>query len=843
MKACAWKLLVIASLCLACQCTLASPELAPTLAALGVKSGLAVHLGTSDGALECDLAARGMMLVHGLALDENSLAKARAAIRFRRLYGLASVAHRESLRSLPYGDNLVNLLVADLDRLQGNAPSEPELLRVLVPSGVACLKRGGQWSLLRKPWPAGLDDWTHYDHGPDGNAVSRDQRVGPATTAKWLDGYRWIGYAHRESSGFRSDRGRLVHEFRFEKHSSYLVGRDAFNGLACWSTNRHAAEDGLPMTLHKGLLYTHLSAAAGQPAPLVALDATSGQWVRTFAHATPVTEFKRGREAFKRVRILALNDTIIHVNGETMVALEPETGALKWKLTEARPLLFAVASADENKIFAVLQSEGARSHWTRWPGSDVAAILCVDAASGKELWRNTDLAGSAIGQLVCAEGRLLFLAPIGIGAFGHDERTERPQVGVLRTRDGQLLWSRNYRDDHPKGNWPGFLFASVIRDHTAFLMNQNRFLPYDLANGAPGPAFDPASVNNRCVRPRATEEYFLIGFGLYVDRAGRWTFQNIGRSDCATGLLPANGMTYQTPNDCHCFAQLRGFAGFASELLPPAVPDEQRLEHMASKPDSVRTATVELPAAETVSVGNSLRKIPPLRVRVPQHSASLIRDSWSNNDTLPSPCSDAVNVGDRDYVAIVNEHRLEVRQGGQVLWAFTAEARISHPPVVRDGRVFVAAHDGYVYGLNEADGALRWRFLAAPAQRWMVAYGQLESVAPVFNVVWHNGDLCCCAGRHPELDGGLTLWRLDPATGQSRSKKTLHRALEWAAARDKTFSGLQNYLVNDPLRVSDGKLLLFGHDVDTLQSPTRLYKDSCPIEPYVRIDKVNGLSR
>ncbi len=114
----------------------------------------------------------------------------------------------------------------------------------------------------------------------------------------------------------------------------------------------------------------------------------------------------------------------------------------------------------------------------------------------------------------------------------------------------------------------------------------------------------------------------------------------------------------------------------------------------------------------------------------------------------------------------------------------------------------------------------------------MIAYGQLESVSPVFNLVLHQGDLCFCAGRHPELDGGLILWRLDPASGQIRSKKVLSRPVQWAQPDERTFAGAQNFLINDPLRIVDGKLQLHGYDTDTLDTPTRIYKTSCPIEPY-----------
>src|SRR4051812_3058969 len=77
-----------------------------TLRSAGVQAGLAVHVGTSDGMLECELVKGGRRLVHGLALDDTALAASRRAIQERGLYGLASVEKAARLDPLPYADNL-----------------------------------------------------------------------------------------------------------------------------------------------------------------------------------------------------------------------------------------------------------------------------------------------------------------------------------------------------------------------------------------------------------------------------------------------------------------------------------------------------------------------------------------------------------------------------------------------------------------------------------------------------------------------------------------------------------------------------------------------------------------
>jgi len=73
--------------------------------------------------------------------------------------------------------------------------------------------------------------------------------------------------------------------------------------------------------------------------------------------------------------------------------------------------------------------------------------------------------------------------------------------------------------------------------------------------------------------------------------------------------------------------------------------------------------------------------------------------------------------------------------------------------------------------VNAADGQLVWRFRAAPEDRRMGAFEQLESVWPVHgSVLVQNDTLYCVAGRSMFLDGGLRLVRLDPKTGRKLSE-------------------------------------------------------------------------
>jgi outer membrane protein assembly factor BamB len=130
----------------------------------------------------------------------------------------------------------------------------------------------------------------------------------------------------------------------------------------------------------------------------------------------------------------------------------------------------------------------------------------------------------------------------------------------------------------------------------------------------------------------------------------------------------------------------------------------------------------------------------------------------------------AMSVADgKAYVSQVDAHTLYALDAanGKQLWHFIVGARIDSPPTVWQGRVVFGGMDGWVYCLRESDGALIWRFQAAPNSRKHGAFEQIESVWPVHgSVLVENGVASLVAGRSCFLDGGLRFLRLDIATGK-----------------------------------------------------------------------------
>ena len=127
-----------------------------------------------------DAVEGGPDVIRFLDGDPRKVAEARRHIVEHAAYGKVTANVWASDR-LPYTDNLVNLLI--ITNAEQRIP-DAEVMRVLAPRGMAIV--GGR--KIVKPVPAEIDDWTHYLHGADGNAVAEDTRIHNPRRMQWRSG-------------------------------------------------------------------------------------------------------------------------------------------------------------------------------------------------------------------------------------------------------------------------------------------------------------------------------------------------------------------------------------------------------------------------------------------------------------------------------------------------------------------------------------------------------------------------------------------------------------------------------------------------------------------------------
>jgi len=253
---------------------------------------------------------------------------------------------------------------------------------------------------------------------------------------------------------------------------------------------------------------------------------------------------------------------------------------------------------------------------------------------------------------------------------------------------------------------------------------------------------------------------------------------NFIRGACRLGMMPANGLLYVPPDQCFCQpgAKTLGFTAVGPEAAGKPVPDAQRLErgpaYGESRKQKVESRNDDWPTFR----GNATR-----HGSTTASVSATVKEAWRAK--LGGRLTAPVAVGNRVYVAATDAHTVHALdlKSGKTAWSFVAGGRIDSPPTIVNGLALFGCADGRVYCLRAEDGALAWRFLAAPTDRRIVCFDQVESVWPVHGSVLVSDGACgaasavafVTAGRSTYLDGGIRVYALDVATGKLLHQTTL----------------------------------------------------------------------
>jgi outer membrane protein assembly factor BamB len=730
------------------------PE-ADILRAADAGGGVAVLLG-ADASLAERLASKGAWVVHALDADAARVAAFRKRIAEAGLGGRATVEHA-AWPALPYGDHVVNLLVA----ADPGAVSDAEILRVLAPEGRAWTRRGPRWAETRKPRPKDFDEWTHSRHGADGNMVSADRAVAAPQGIRWIagpaqdDGGRKWYYDHILVSA----RGRNIYATE-----EGMVARDAANGVLLWSRAFKAPavkEKGLPLPLDVpldpkkakvGTRATRVRPVAhgdvlylAEGTSIVELDAATGDTRATFG------ETKEPRD------LLVDGGLLISSDAEGVRAWDLATRALAWK---ADVDLRRIAATDGG-VFGVTATD----------------VVRLDRKTGKEAWRTPD-PDAALALSLTAKDGFLVLEKSTLRDDGHG-----CGIRVYGTEDGALRWSRDYKPDMTHYREARAYFAKGLLWIQA---DKDKLIGLDPKSGSERQAW--ASRGKHCASPVATERFFMAPECEFTDfETGERTRSRIFKSACRLPFIPANGLLYTFPVQCECFPMLRGYMALAP--TPPS-------EALAGLP---RVTTISTSDAPLLKPAEAVEEWPTYRHDVHRSGATPMKVSsgalkvawtakavapaegpsgveWRANPYVRGPLTPPVAAAGRVIVAAPDRHRVLAydAKDGRALWSFEADGRIDLPPTIHEGLCLFGGRDGRVYALRVADGALAWKLRIAPREARLPAWGQLESPWPVVGSVLVDGDRAyAAAGRHPSADGGVKVVAFRPKTGDVLWEKTV----------------------------------------------------------------------
>ncbi|MCD6303606.1 MAG: PQQ-binding-like beta-propeller repeat protein, partial [Planctomycetes bacterium] len=755
----------------------AAAEARAILSLSGVKGGLVVHVGCGDGLLTCALRANDSYIVQGLTTSAAELAEARRNVQQTGLYGKVTIENTLPGR-LPYVDNLVNLLVCE----DGGAVPAKEMMRVLCPGGVACVKRGGRWTKTVKPRPKNIDEWTHYMHDATGNAVANDTVVGPPKHLQWVGSPKWTRHHEHMSSlsALVSSGGRIFYIFDEGSRASIqlpakwkLIARDAFNGtilwkrdIPLWYTHLWPLKAG-PAFLPKRLVAVGdvVYVTLGLDQPLVALDAATGRTIRTYRQSKATEEVICSRG----VLFLVVNPRPVkadHYTWKNPVCWQEDSRVDKERPWDRKPRTLLAVDAASGKTLWSRRSIVAPLTLCADDGHvvfhDSEKVVCLDRRSGKVLWHSRPVAMRLplptyyAPTLVLYDGVVLF-------AGGSRKHTMTAFDGAT----GKELWTApQWRGGHRSPEDMLVVGGMVWTCRTAGHPADNMWTGYDLKTGKVKRQFKPNIhsywFHHRCHRSKATVNYLMPSrTGIeYVDwRAETWSRNHWVRGACLYGVMPCNGLTYAPQHPCACYieSKLTGFNALAPARPMPVKP-------AAEKDRLTRGPAYEEPAdAEAVDPRRDWPTYRHDNARSGFVAAPVgadVKPAWQVD--LGGRLSSLAVAAGRCYVAQVDAHRLWALDAatGKKLWSFTAGGRIDSAPTIWRGRVLFGSADGYVYCLRASDGQLAWRYLAAPADIRLMSFEQIENVWPVHGsvLVRPAGDgsgravVYCVAGRSAFLD-------------------------------------------------------------------------------------------
>ncbi len=751
-----------------------------------IEGGLIVHIGSGDGQLTAALRANERFQVHGLDTDTTAIGNAREFIRELGLYGDVSV-DRFGGNRLPYIDNLINLVVA----ADFGDVSMDEVMRVLAPEGVVYFQRNGIWTKQVKPRPDNIDEWTHFMHDAGGNAVAHDDVVGPPRHLQWLGSPRWSRHHDRMASmsALVSSGGRVFYIMDEGSRISIqmpprwtLVARDAFNGtvlwkrpLVDWHNHLWPLKSG-PTQLARRLVAIgpRVYVTPGFRAPLISLDAATGEEIQTFENTDGTEELivndglvfavinKGESELSSYAPAYGVVGDQARVREEwawnemprQIAAFEAESGRELWrKDTVVSPLTL---SSDPERVFM----------------HDGEKVVALDRYSGNEVWHSAP--AGRVERMTFNFGPKLVIKDNIVLFAGGDRNMQ-----AFNAASGEVIWEA----PHARGGYqsPEDLLVAgglVWSAPTTSGRDSGVFTGRDLATGVVKKEFPPDVetywFHHRCYIAKATDKFLMpsrTGIEFVDQQKESWDINHWVRGGCLYGVMPCNGLVYAPPHNCACYPEAKLYG---MNVLAPASPsrrvvamisDEDRLEKGPAW--NIPYAAPAIKDYDWPTYRHDLGRSGFTRQSIP----SSIDVAWKAD--IGGRLSSLTAADGKLFVADVDEHTVLALDAktGKTEWSYTTGGRVDSPPTYHEGTVIFGSTDGSVYCVVASDGPmngkLKWRFHAAPEDTRLTAFEQLESVWPVHgSVLVREGAAYFVAGRSNYLDGGLHLFKIDATTGE-----------------------------------------------------------------------------
>ena len=774
------------------------------------------------------------------------------------LYGTRVLVERKPLDSLPFADNIVDVVLVPLgarseEQIAGipytlKDISIKEILRVLRPSGRAIVgtvrdaqqqltqKELSQWILkhsteetsfkfrqdafgfwveITKTQPQGTDSWSHWEHGPDNNPVSTDNVIKAPYRTQWLGGPLYTAMpAITTTAGGRifTALGHIAHHKREEKWLNTLLTRNGHNGTFLWSRKLPdgylvhrsafiATEDYFYMIENDGCL--RLDPETGREIDRIQIPEIEGEW-----------------------KYIALQDGVLYALAGT-VKDSSETTIVRsknghWSWGELSPGYYqkivpwgfgtTIAAYDivrKKVLWQHSEKEQIDSRTLVIGGNKIffycpsAFTGCIDALSGQVIWRNDN---PEVIRLIEQSGKGLQSTP-GFRTTCYSLYTPevilfqaqtRMNVVAISSKNGKLLWTRKKTTNNPNMLYAdGKLIVGIGPGGSTLMLE---LLTGEIVK-------DLGFAKRSCARLTATPDSFFCrgwpeGLTRYDKNTQKVLFNGAMRPACNDGVIAANGLLYIGPWLCDCNLSLMGTSGLCSAgdfNIEDEEPVSQRLEVCEENSPVAPFPEIIEQDWPTYRGGNDRNASSTATVQANPKLLWTYRGPTSFRPSAPTSAGELVFLcGDDGKVRALDSNT------GTLKWSFATAGPIAQPPTVWRGRAFVGSSDGTVYCLEAATGRFLWRFRMAPVERRIMIYNRLCSTWPVASGVLVQDGVAYAAAGIIDYDGTY-VYALDAETGEPKWGNTTSGHLDKLLRKGVSAQGV--------LTLAGGRLWMPGGNV------------------------------
>ncbi|MFC1734547.1 PQQ-binding-like beta-propeller repeat protein [Candidatus Hydrogenedentota bacterium] len=588
----------------------------------GVTKGYCLDLGCGDGALAYALAQRTNLHIIAIDSDKAMVDQARKKLDSSGLYGVRVTVYHGDPTQTSYPDYFANLIVSGRSVTEGVDMSiKDEVLRIMRPcGGAACAGNPGSMKMATRGPLEGAGEWTHQYADAAGTMCSTDRIVrgplevlwftdfgfdmpnrhgrGPAPLFK--DGIMVVEGIHG-LIGVDAYNGRKLWSYRLQNilapyDQNHMTGANATNGTMCLDDESvfvKVEDKCLRIALETGKLIQEYQMPSGE-------EDKTGVW-GYIACESGILYGSSANEDHVLVSVLSgfgkknprrtEDMTKLHSDSHKLFALDVKTGELKWSY-KARETVTAVQRLKAIALMGRAWTEKTRNsihhnaiaigggrvylidsplmtddlppdkHKGIKKSLASSRLLCIDAATGEEIWSSDDDVYAT--TLALSKEHEVLLMGYQYSQRPFQLPSEKGgRITALRASDGERLWDVN----------DNYLSRPLINERTVYAQPH----AYDLLTGKKDDDFilDGRGTGG-CGNISGSKNLLLYRSGNlgYTDLSDNYSTETFGgvRPGCWINAIPAGGLVLMpdASDQCRCSYLIK--TSIALKAYPTGTP-------------------------------------------------------------------------------------------------------------------------------------------------------------------------------------------------------------------------------------------------------------------------------